>query len=453
MPQSHADTHAVSATERQRPKIGLGERVRQRRVALGLTQTDLAGARFSKEYISQIELGKTRPTPDTIEYLSSRLSIDPGYLAHGVSTEDRARVETMLARAEAHAQAREFASALEIFADVKTAVAASGSADLSARRMLGEGWALMEEGQIREGLDVLTKAREVVDQEQLDDALRAEALFKLGVARLRLNSTHVAITLLSEAHKLLEQAPLATDSLRAQVLSYRSLGYQRVGDIEAAREDAERAVELSEQLGDPHVIGYSYMQASLVAEREGRFVLARTYAEKARAKYEEAEDQFQLGKVLNNLGFCHALLGKQEEALASFKRAYQVFLDAGEKECSGGVISSIASLYLENGDPLKAEEQARYALSLIGDGLDEYDAEQVGETQLVLGKALLAQERLDEAEEVLKEVKDMFESARATSNLSRTMIALGDLAQARGTTDEAAHLYRHAAELMQDLRY
>jgi tetratricopeptide (TPR) repeat protein len=443
MPQVHADIHAVPATERQRPKIGLGERARQRRVALGLTQTDLAGARFSKEYISQIELGKTRPTPDTVEYLASRLSVDPGYLAHGVSTEDRARVEAMLARAEAHAQAREFESALEVFADAKTAVAASGSADLSARRLLGEGWAMMEEGQIREGLDVLTKARELVDAEQLDDVIRAEALFKLGVARTKLGSTHVAISLLTEAHKLLDQLPLAADSTRAQVLGYRSVCYQRVGDIEAAREDAERAVELSEQLGDPRVIGYSYMQASLVAEREGRFVLARTYAEKARAKYEEAEDQFQLGKVLNNLGFCHALLGKNDDALASFTRAYKIFLDAGANEWSGGAISSIASLYLE--------EQARYAIELIGD--EAVDPEQVGEARLVLGKALLAQNRLDEAAEALEDVKGLFESVRATSNLSRTYVALGDLARARGTTDEAAHLYRHAAELMQDLRF
>jgi hypothetical protein len=53
----------------------------------------------------------------------------------------------------------------------------------------------------------------------------------------------------------------------------------------------------------------------------------------------------------------------------------------------------------------------------------------------------------------LEEVKGLFESVRATSNLSRTYVALGDLARARGTTDEAAHLYRHAAELMQDLRF
>jgi len=164
-----------------------------------------------------------------------------------------------------------------------------------------------------------------------------------------------------------------------------------------------------------------------------------------------AEDQFQLGKVLNNLGFCHALLGKNDEALASFKRAYKIFLDAGANEWSGGAISSIASLYLETGDPTKAEEQARYAIELIGD--EAVDPEQVGEARLVLGKALLAQNRLDEAAEALDEVRGLFESVRATSNLSRTYVALGDLAQARGTTDEAAHLYRHAAELMQDLRF
>src|SRR6202162_5230238 len=55
----------------------LGERVRQLRVAAGLTQTDLAGDRFSKEYVSQIERGKTRPTRETIEWLASKLRVRP----------------------------------------------------------------------------------------------------------------------------------------------------------------------------------------------------------------------------------------------------------------------------------------------------------------------------------------------------------------------------------------
>ena len=55
----------------------MGERVRQLRIARGLTQTELAGERFSKEYVSQIERGKTRPTGETVEWLASRLGVDP----------------------------------------------------------------------------------------------------------------------------------------------------------------------------------------------------------------------------------------------------------------------------------------------------------------------------------------------------------------------------------------
>ena len=46
----------------QRATTGLGARLRQLRIAAGLTQSELAGDRFSKEYVSQIERGKTRPT-------------------------------------------------------------------------------------------------------------------------------------------------------------------------------------------------------------------------------------------------------------------------------------------------------------------------------------------------------------------------------------------------------
>src|SRR5262245_4043377 len=78
----------------------LGERLRQLRVAAGLTQSDLAGDRFSKEYISQIERGKTRPTTETVEWLAMRLGVDAGYLANGVSADERAKAEAILARAE-----------------------------------------------------------------------------------------------------------------------------------------------------------------------------------------------------------------------------------------------------------------------------------------------------------------------------------------------------------------
>src|SRR5947207_14550786 len=99
----------------------LGERWRQLRVAAGLTQTDLAGERFSKEYVSQIERGKTRPTRETIEWLAAKLGVDAGFLERGVSADERSRVEAMLARAEALAHAHRYDEAGEELDNSRTA--------------------------------------------------------------------------------------------------------------------------------------------------------------------------------------------------------------------------------------------------------------------------------------------------------------------------------------------
>src|SRR5436189_5682571 len=121
--------------------LRLGERLRQLRVAAGLTQTDLAGDRFSKEYVSQIERGKTRPTRETIGWLAERLGVDPGFLANGVSTDERGRVDSALARAEALIEARRNAEAIEEFESVRSAVLATGMPELEMRALSGDATA------------------------------------------------------------------------------------------------------------------------------------------------------------------------------------------------------------------------------------------------------------------------------------------------------------------------
>src|SRR5215210_4099555 len=108
MPHSLVQPHTFTQA-RSAGRIGLGDRVRQLRINRGLTQTDLAGDRFSKEYLSQIERGKTRPTPETIEWLASRLGVDRSFLETGVSSSDRDRAEGVVSRAEAAIEAHEYA--------------------------------------------------------------------------------------------------------------------------------------------------------------------------------------------------------------------------------------------------------------------------------------------------------------------------------------------------------
>src|SRR6476619_4996043 len=129
---------------RQGPaSIRLGERLRQLRVSAGLTQSDLAGERFSKEYVSQIERGKTRPTRETIEWLAARLGVDAGFLASGVAADERNRLEGALARAEALYESGADADATVAFEPLVAAARAAGSPELQVRALVGTGLAKM----------------------------------------------------------------------------------------------------------------------------------------------------------------------------------------------------------------------------------------------------------------------------------------------------------------------
>ena len=63
----------------------LGERLRALRIAKGLTQTELAGERFSKEYVSQIERGKTAPSAEALAWLAPRLGTVEEIFAPGLT--------------------------------------------------------------------------------------------------------------------------------------------------------------------------------------------------------------------------------------------------------------------------------------------------------------------------------------------------------------------------------
>src|SRR5712691_1270202 len=361
--------------------LRLGERLRQLRVAASMTQTDLAGDRFSKEYVSQIERGKTRPTRETIDWLAQRLGVDPGFLANGVSADERGRVDAGLARAEALLEARRNDEALEEFESIRAAVLATGIPELEARALSGEATIRMRAGEVREAIALLERAR----------------------------------------------------------------------GLKAAREDVERALELAEGLNDKRTAADVYFQASIIADREGHWVLARSYAERAKAAYEELSDRGNLGRLLNNLGGINFLLGHPEEAVDFLKDAVRIALEVGNDAEAAHAVNGIAQVHLRTGEIKRAEEQARYALELLGDRVDEMS--EIGNAQLVLGRALLEQDRLDEADEAFQAGERAYDQLSSGSHRASAWVAQGDLAARRGDDRTAARLYRQAADALQDVRF
>jgi tetratricopeptide (TPR) repeat protein len=431
--------------------LRLGERLRQLRVAAGMTQTDLASDRFSKEYVSQIERGKTKPTRETIQWIAERLGVDASFLANGVSADERGRVDSALARTDALLEARRNEEALAELESIRSAVLATGMPELEVRALAGEATIRIRSGEIREAIALLERARALTEGSAFSDVERADVLFRLGVARYHLNSVQTAIGLFDESLKLAERSELPSDQLRSNILAWRSRCYRRRRDLEAAREDVERALELAEGLNDKRTAADIYFQASIIADREGHWVLARSYAERAKAAYEELSDRTNLGRLLNNLGGINFLLGHPEEAVTFLKDAVRIALEVENDAEAAHAVNGIAQVHLRTGDVKRAEEQARYALELLGDRVDELS--EIGNAQLVLGRALLEQDRLDEAEVAFDAGERAYDQLSSASHRASAWVAQGDLAARRGDDRTAARLYRQAADALQDVRF
>jgi tetratricopeptide (TPR) repeat protein len=431
--------------------LAMGERLRQLRVAAGLTQGELAGDRFSKEYVSQIERGKTRPTSETVEWLAHRLGVDASFLANGVSTDERGRVEGGLARAEALTRADRCEEAITEYDALRAAVLATGSEELEARALTGEARARAVLGEVRTAIPLLERARELSEAVSFSDVERAEVVYELGVARYKLSSVSTALGLFNAALELAERSGLPSDLLRSKILEARSRCYRRQRDFEAAKEDVERALELAESAQDQPALANAYFQASIVAEREGHWVLARTYAEQAKSIYEDLAEHRHVGRLLNNIGGLTFLLGKPAEAVPHLKEAFRIALDMGNEADAAQAVSSLAQVHLRTGNNEQAEEQARHALGLLDGRVDFLD--EIGNAQLVLGRSLLEQGRMDEAEAQFRAADSTFEQLSSVSHRAAAWVALGDLATLRGDDREGAHLYRRAAEALQDFRF
>jgi transcriptional regulator with XRE-family HTH domain/Tfp pilus assembly protein PilF len=438
----------ISPRTPQRATSGLGARLRQLRVAAGLTQSELAGDRFSKEYLSQIERGKTRPTGETLAWIAERLGVETTYLQSGQRWNEYAEVEAAVTRAEAAVEGQQYDEALATLEGLQYSPEAP---EVEFRALLAESWARMYHGDLRPALELLVRARELSEMGGFSDVERADVLYRMGVCRYKLTSINTAQTLLSEALQLADRSGVPCDRLRSHILEWRSRCSRRQRDFEAAREDIERALELAERLDDSLTVAHVTFQASIVAERDGQWLRARTLAERAKELYEAHGDRLNLGRMLNNLGGLNFLLGKPEDAIAYLKRAFSVALEVGSDADAAQAVSSLAQVHLGAGDWSLAEEQARHALTLLEGRADFLD--EIGNTQIVLGRALLEQDRLDEAQHAFAEGELSLAQLSSASHRAVAWTAQGDLASRRGDDSAAAALYRRAAEALQDVRF
>jgi tetratricopeptide (TPR) repeat protein len=361
----------------------------------------------------------------------------------------RAETTAALARAERHVEAHRYEDALETLGDVH--VPSVSAPDLALRVLHCETWARLYLGQVDAADSVAERARALSEGAAFSDLDRAESLFRLGCCRLKLTRVTNAVSLFTLALRLAECGGIEGDRVRAQAYEWRARCYQLQREWDAAEADAQSAVELAQDIGDGRLEALAMMQCSLVAERRGDPLLARFYAERGRALASDNDDSQTEARIVNNLGGLSYLLGEPEVAVAYLKEAFALSLEIGNEADAAQAVSSLAQVHLRCGAPQLAEEQARHALSILAERVDYVDER--GNLHLVLGRALLDQEREEEAMTEFAAAEWIFESLGSASHVAAAWMAQGDLYSRKGDFEASTALFRRAAEALQDFNF
>lgn len=360
------------------------------------------------------------------------------------------RTASELAEAQALADAHRYADALQALADLD-AEAAAGAPHLALRILHCEGWCLMQLGRLKEAEAVFERGRTLAESPGHGELDRAEAAFRLGACRLLRGQVSNAISLLSVAINLAQRGGGGGEATRIRAHEWRARCHVVQREWEAAQADAERAHELATALGDPRLLGLATMQCSVIAERRGAPLVALFYAERALGFAREAHDRRTEARLLNNIGGLQFLIGQTAEAVAQLKESFALSLDIGNDADAAQAVSSLAQVHLRSGAPSLAEEQARYALSILDDR-DDYVDER-GNAHLVLGRALLDQGRHSEALAEFATAEELYERLGSASHVAAAWVANADALRAGGDVDAAADLYRRAADALQDVHF
>lgn len=361
----------------------------------------------------------------------------------------RSAAEAELTQAEALVEGHRYAEATDalraLWEDVRTDPA------LALRQRLALAWAELYLGDLDEARELLGHAEAIVQSPRFDAADRADVLFRRGCVALKHGDRADATALFTRALDSNARAPQPREGLAARTHEWRSRCHVAQRDWDAARRDVERSLELAEAAGDTEAQANALFQASIVAERQKHWLLARYHAEEALTLYRRLGKTLSAARVLNNLGGIQFLLGDSDAAEQTLLEAIEAASEISSDADLAQAVNSLAQVYLRTGRPLEARARALRAVDLLEARTDFLD--ELGNAQLVVAGSHRMEGELDAAAEWLDRAEATYVRLGVASHLAAVWVARGDLARELGDVDAAADLYRRAADTLQDVHF
>jgi len=425
----------------------VGKRLRKLRKDKGLTQTEVTGGQYSKEYVSQVELGKTKPSRRAVKLFAKYLDVDESYFETGVDLAGSERFESLMVNGEVLTERREYSEAMKCFDEARNIGEKAENQDFIWRSEVGRAWVMHFSGKRREALTILAEARAYYEDRHPNSVELAVIFYRVASIREALGDLKLSLLILDEALKIINRAPLPADHLRIRIYRLMASIHTKRHDLQAGREAAESALELAKTLDDRKALAEAYWESAVLEERRREFMKATEYALRARDILTELGDQQDMARLMCDLGKLKQDMGRYDEAVKHFETGLELLHAVDDPITRASLLNGLAESKLALGDIETSLDNTSKSLAIL-EGRD-YEPSLQGAGHLLRAKSYLARKELGAARRELEVAKTHFEALETSMHLGSALKLEGDLLLVEGRTEEAAGTFRRALELIE----
>jgi tetratricopeptide (TPR) repeat protein len=412
----------------------VGDRLREARLARGLTQAELAKGLATKGFISQIERNRTTPSLPKLRVMADRLGLPLGHF-----TGDKSPLELTYLRksAELAVTAQEPERALRL---VDEALNLPTTANERAELHRIRGRALDALGRLTDALASLQIAAATAppDDPELSGAIYADT----GYVLQQQEQFNAAMEANLRALGWLDRSKHADPGLHARVLTNLGRSCYSLGQLDSADDYFQRALDAAMDAESLLRIANAHMALGVSARAVGDLARAVEHCNRALELHSRIGEQRAANRVLNNLGDAHYAAGRRRQAAELQKRCLERAREIHDDFEIGVAAGALARYDLDDNNVDEAvayAREAQLASERSGDHLHQaLAAATEGEAAQRRGQPRLADRKFSFALRLLTD-------RNAAGKLAEVCAMYADVLRSRGDDDRAFAFMRMAA--------
>lgn len=429
-------TGCYSPRRGQGQPLSLGKRLKDLRLAKGLTQTELAEPYYTYSYVSAIESDRRRPSDEALAHFASKLGTDAEELRTGRPRTLLSELELRLAEVRKQLSKGKLAQAEDALREITKAAKKFRLLHLHARATTSTGLLKERQDSYSDAIDLYREAKTLLRKEAPNlsvDALAGEArcLQMLGDVRL---AVHLLETMLAALEEGRLNDPGAALRLHATLIG----AYFQAGLYDRAYTSAEEALRLAPDVNEPERLANMYLNAAWALNHRGNTKESYEMLLKAEHLFDELELKLELGRARLARGMTLTRTKKLPAARKELERAAEVFEEAGNPLDLARCLNELARVQRLTGKVDDALESLHRSIEMLGS--EEHPA-QLGWAHRELALTTWS-ENPKAAEKNLARALELYHRTDEPVELAVTYRYVGDLAAEQGDSQAASQAYR-----------